>query len=74
MWSPSNLPSSVVLPGGMDQVDPTATSYTIMGLEEYITYQVDVLIGNAAGNGTAATANVTTDPVGKFTILKNVHM
>ena len=48
-------------------MDPTATSYTIRSLEEYITYQVDVVIGNAAGNGTAATANVTTDPVGKFT-------
>ena len=60
MWQPIQLPEEVNLQGGTIQIQPSITSYILVGLEEYITYNVSISFQSNDLISSVITALVTT--------------
>ena len=61
--------------GGRFAVPGTMTSYTIEGLEEYITYSITVTATNIVGSAVSEVATVRTREAGELiTQVTNIHV
>ena len=63
MWTARDCPGVI---GGSDTVDGGTTSYTMVGLEEYISYTITVTATNAVGSAVSDQATQRTREAGNY--------